>query len=83
LNAKNAPQGVTIHREFTGSMYAPHANAILASKSGLQILQFVARIDLLATDVDLLGGMNGRQVADVARVARPNLKVLFITGYAE
>ena len=27
--------------------------------------------------------MNGRQVADAARVARPNLKVLFITGYAE
>ena len=27
--------------------------------------------------------MNGRQVADAARVLRPNLKVLFITGYAE
>jgi CheY-like chemotaxis protein len=27
--------------------------------------------------------MNGRQVADAARVNRPNLKVLFITGYAE
>ena len=28
-------------------------------------------------------GMNGRQVADAARAARPDLKVLFITGYAE
>jgi DNA-binding LytR/AlgR family response regulator len=27
--------------------------------------------------------MNGRQMADAARVARPELKVLFITGYAE
>jgi CheY-like chemotaxis protein len=27
--------------------------------------------------------MNGRQVADAARVNRPDLKVLFITGYAE
>jgi CheY-like chemotaxis protein len=27
--------------------------------------------------------MNGRQVADAARVRRPGLKVLFITGYAE
>ena len=27
--------------------------------------------------------MNGRQVADAARVTRPDLKVLFITGYAE
>lgn len=29
------------------------------------------------------GGINGRQVADAARVVRPDLKVLFITGYAE
>ena len=27
--------------------------------------------------------MNGRQLADAARVQRPQLKVLFITGYAE
>jgi two-component SAPR family response regulator len=33
--------------------------------------------------VGLPGGMNGRQVADAARVLRPALKVLFITGYAE
>ncbi len=42
-----------------------------------------ARIDLLITDVGLPGGMNGRQVADAARRLRPDLKVLFITGYAE
>jgi PAS domain S-box-containing protein len=51
--------------------------------SGLKILQTAARIDLLVTDVGLPGGMNGRQVADAARVLRPGLKVLFITGYAE
>jgi DNA-binding response OmpR family regulator len=27
--------------------------------------------------------MNGRQLADAARVRRPTLKVLFVTGYAE
>ena len=27
--------------------------------------------------------MNGRQMADAARVSRPDLKMLFITGYAE
>lgn len=51
--------------------------------SGLKILQSSQRIDLLVTDVGLPGGMNGRQVADAARVARPGLKILFITGYAE
>ncbi|KMO39037.1 hypothetical protein VQ02_10785 [Methylobacterium variabile] len=51
--------------------------------AGLKVLQSDVRIDLLVTDVGLPGGMNGRQVADAARVTRPNLKVLFITGYAE
>jgi CheY-like chemotaxis protein len=47
------------------------------------VLQSDVRIDLLVTDVGLPGGMNGRQMADAARVSRPGLKVLFITGYAE
>jgi PAS domain S-box-containing protein len=51
--------------------------------AGLRILQSDARIDLLITDVGLPGGMNGRQVADAGRINRPELKVLFITGYAE
>jgi len=51
--------------------------------AGLRILQTDERIDLLITDVGLPGGLNGRQVADAARALRPELKVLFITGYAE
>ena len=51
--------------------------------SGLKILESDARIDLLITDVGLPGGFNGRQVADAARRTRPDLKVLFVTGYAE
>jgi CheY-like chemotaxis protein len=50
---------------------------------GLAILQTDTRVDLLVTDVGLPGGMNGRQLADAARAKRPELKVLFITGYAE
>jgi PAS domain S-box-containing protein len=50
--------------------------------SGLRILRNHERIDLLVTDVGL-PGMNGRQLADQARETRPDLKILFITGYAE
>jgi Signal transduction histidine kinase regulating C4-dicarboxylate transport system len=51
--------------------------------SALQILQSRPDIDLLLTDVGLPGSMNGRQLADAIRVSRAELKVLFVTGYAE
>ena len=50
--------------------------------AGLAILQGDGRIDLLMTDIGL-PGLDGRQVADGARQVRPDLKVLFMTGYAE
>jgi PAS domain S-box-containing protein len=50
--------------------------------SGLKILESSQRIDLLVTDVGL-PGINGRQLADYARSFRPDLRILFITGYAE
>ncbi len=39
-------------------------------------------IDLMISDVGL-PGMNGRQLADTARLHRPDLPILFVTGYAE
>jgi CheY-like chemotaxis protein len=51
--------------------------------SALKILHSIGRIDLLVTDVGLQGGMNGRQVAEAARVLHPSLKVPFVTRYAE
>lgn len=53
------------------------------SLAGLKLLQSNIPIDLLISDVGLPGGMNGRQMADAARQTRPDLKVLFITGYAD
>ena len=51
--------------------------------SGLEILRSKRPVSLLVTDVGLPGGMNGRQMADAARIGRPGLKVLFITGFAD
>jgi CheY-like chemotaxis protein len=51
--------------------------------SALKILESGAKLDLLVSDVGLPGGLNGRQLADHARRTREELKVLFITGYAE
>ena len=50
--------------------------------AGLKALQTNPQIDLLITDVGLPGGVNGRQLAEMARQSRPTLKVLFITAYA-
>ncbi|MDD1015158.1 ATP-binding protein [Pseudomonas rubra] len=55
---------------------AADANAALA------IFQAGEPVDLLVSDVGL-PGMNGRQLAEIARTLRPALQVLFITGFAE
>ena len=55
---------------------APNAQA------AIQILDAHPEIAALFTDVGLPGGKNGRQLAETARKGKPNLKVLFTTGYA-
>ena len=75
-----------IVRMLVSEVLAENAYNILEATNGpsaLKVIDSSRRIDLLITDVGLPGGMNGRQVADAARIRRPDLKVLFITGYAE
>ena len=52
------------------------------ANTAVPIIESEQRIDLLISDVGL-PGMNGRQLAEIGRQIRPELKVLFITGYAE
>jgi len=52
------------------------------AKTALALLESDMRVDLLVTDVGL-PGMNGRQLAEIARQHRPRIKVLFMTGYAQ
>ncbi|NBB33241.1 response regulator [Pseudomonas sp. BC115LW] len=60
--------------------YSTHAAE--DANTALRLLESELRIDLLVTDVGL-PGMNGRQLAEIARQHRPELKVLFMTGYAQ
>jgi len=50
--------------------------------SALRLLQQPGTVEVLLTDVVLPGGMSGAQVAAQARTLRPDLRVLFTTGYA-
>jgi CheY-like chemotaxis protein len=50
-------------------------------ESALKVLEAHADIALLFTDVVMPGELNGRQLADLAAARRPEVKVLFTTGY--
>lgn len=73
-------------RQLVVELLTDQGFAVLSAANGadgLSQIQSGRKVDLLLTDVGLPGGMNGRQLADAARVARPGLRVLFMTGYAE
>jgi hypothetical protein len=52
------------------------------ARPAIPLLRSDRRIDLMVSDV-VLPHINGRKLAEIARASRPNLKVLFVTGYAE
>jgi CheY-like chemotaxis protein len=56
----------------------------LQAETGRGALALLAatRADVLFTDIELPGGMNGTELADLAQQLDPTIKVLFTTGYA-
>jgi PAS domain S-box-containing protein len=68
-------------RALTGSGYT-----VLEAEDGGKALALVGRvragIDLLVTDV-IMPGMNGRELAERLVAARPGLRVLFVSGFAQ
>ncbi|MEX2502838.1 MAG: response regulator, partial [Trueperaceae bacterium] len=52
-------------------------------RRALELLERHPEARLLLTDIVMPGGLNGRQLADAARARRPDLPVLFTSGYAE
>jgi PAS domain S-box-containing protein len=49
----------------------------------LDVLAGDQRIDLLMTDINMPGGLNGRQLADHARLLDPGLRILFTSGHTD
>jgi CheY-like chemotaxis protein len=49
--------------------------------TALEILDSTETIDLLFTDVIMPGGVNGKDLATKAKAKRPDLKVLFTSGF--
>jgi signal transduction histidine kinase len=71
-------------RGFTVEMLRELGYGVLEAGNGRDALRLIASapaIQLLFTDVGLPGGMNGRELADEALLRRPDLKVLFTSGY--
>ncbi len=74
-------------REHAERLLKALGYTVLVADRGAAALEFLERedvtVDLLFTDVVMPGGMSGKQLADRASVIRPDLKVLYTSGYTE
>jgi signal transduction histidine kinase len=72
-------------REVTAGMLSELGYGVLEAGSGgaaLEMLEQQARVDLLLLDF-AMPGMNGAEVAREVRARRPEVPILFLTGYAD
>ncbi len=73
-------------RDLTTRMLERMGHKVLAAANGPQAIeiagQFPSRIALLLTDV-VLPKMNGCEVAEALAVLRPDIRILFLSGYTE
>ena len=71
-------------RSYAVDILSEFGYRVLEARTGAEALDILGRepgIDLLFTDIVMPGGINGRQLADEALRRRPELKVLYTTGY--
>jgi len=52
-----------------------------SAKSALEMLDRGMKVDVLLTDIIMPGAMNGRELAKLARIKRPGLKVVYASGF--
>jgi PAS domain S-box-containing protein len=72
-------------RDVAAAMIADLGVETLTASNGAEALQIIERrkdIDLVLSDVIMAGGMNGPELAARALKLRPELKLLFMSGYA-
>jgi len=74
-------------RELAERVLRECGYSVLVSSRGTEALEVAQQqsepIQLMITDVIMPGGMNGKQLADRMVKARPGMKVLYISGYAD
>jgi signal transduction histidine kinase len=80
LLVEDEPEVSAVAQAILGSL----GYRVIGAADGPQALGVIDRgdhVDLLFTDVILPQGMNGAEVAEKAKARRPDLKVLFCSGY--
>jgi nitrogen-specific signal transduction histidine kinase len=73
-------------REYVVTQISRFGYRTMAAGNAAEALALIdgpERFDLLFTDVIMPGGLNGRQLATEALKRRPELKVLYTSGYTE
>jgi signal transduction histidine kinase len=74
-------------RQLAERVLRQYGYNVLTSSRGSRALDMVeshsAPIDLMITDVIMPGGMNGKQLADRMAEKRPEMRVLYISGYTD
>jgi PAS domain S-box-containing protein len=73
-------------RELASAMLRRHGYRVIEASCGAEALAIASRyegpIDMLFTDV-VMPHMNGRQLAQQLQATRPQMKVLYVSGYAD
>jgi CheY-like chemotaxis protein len=73
-------------RKYVEAQLKSFGYRTIAAANGPEALALVDRgtaFDLLFTDVVMPGGMNGRELADAVLQRRPDVPVLYMSGYPE
>lgn len=58
-----------------------YVHAVATAEVALVLLKENVKFDLLITDIVMPGGMDGFELADIAKRLHPGLQVMYLTGY--